>query len=56
MGHKQKALVSLAVMAAFVVLILDQERVGEDGAPDLGPFFIQTLAATIAVGLLDSLK
>ena len=55
MGHKQKALVSLAVMAAFVVLILDQEGM-EDGAPDLGPFFIQTLAATIAVGLIDALK
>ena len=54
-GHKQKALVSLAVMAAFVVLILDQEGM-EDGAPDLGPFFIQTLAATIAVGLIDALK
>ena len=54
-GHKQKALVSLAVMAAFVVLILDQERV-EGSPPDLGPFFIQTLAATIAVGLIDALK
>ena len=54
-GHKQKALVSLAVMAAFVVLILDQESM-QDGAPDLGPFFIQTLAATIAVGLIDALK
>ena len=55
MGHKQKAVVSIAVMVAFVVLILGQERV-EGGAPDLGPFFIQTLAATIAVGLIDALK
>ena len=55
MGQKQKAVVSVTVMAAFVVLILDQERV-EGGAPDLGPFFIQTLAATIVVGLIDALK
>ena len=54
-GHKEKAVVSVAVMVAFVVLILDQERV-EGGAPDLGPFLIQTLSATIAVGLIDVLK
>jgi len=54
-GHKEKGVVSVAVMVAFVVLILDQERV-EGGAPDLGPFLIQTLSATIAVGLIDVLK
>ena len=54
-GYKQKAVVSIAVMVAFVVLILGQERV-EGGAPDLGPFFIQTLAATIVIGLIDALK
>ena len=54
-GGKQKAAVSLAVMAAFVVLILDQERV-EGGSPDLAPFFIQTLAATVSVAFMDALR
>ena len=53
-SQKQKVLVSLAVITAFIVLVLNQEKV--DGPPDLLPFFIQPLTATISVGLLDSLK
>jgi hypothetical protein len=50
----RKAGVSVAVMAAFVSVVV---RPGAGAAPgDLGPFFLHTVAATLAVGLLDWLR
>ena len=51
-GREVKLVMSLAVMVAFIVMVSAVER-GGDAAPDLTPFFLQTLAATLAVALLD---
>ena len=54
-GHRKKALVSMVVMVAFVVVLLGLEM--KDGAvPDLTPFLVEALAATLAVSLLDTLR
>ena len=53
--HHKKAMVSVVVMVAFVVVLLGLEM-KEGAGPDLTPFLLQALAATLAVGLLDALR